>query len=65
MSDLRVEYNIGAPTFAFQMPSIGRRLAWAGGMAGLGLFLGQFGFAEIPVLSTLALIAGLSANWSG
>lgn len=51
--------------FAVQFPSAVFRLAWTGGMLVLGAWLTRFDFAGMVLLPLLALLAGVSSNWSG
>lgn len=42
-----------------------RRLLWGAGAAALGLLAFRLGCSDIIFLAIIALLAGVSSNWSG
>jgi hypothetical protein len=50
--------------FQIKLPSKWYRWAWVAAMVASGIFVARLWSIDIPVLAMLALLTGLSSNWS-
>jgi len=50
--------------FELDLPHRWRRLAWAVGIAELGMLLARVPILEVFIPPMLALLTGISSNWS-